>query len=36
MVLHCYPSFSFVRRSGDDDVESLIYFDALHACFSLL
>jgi hypothetical protein len=34
--LHCYTSFSFVPRNWDDDVESLMYFNTLHACFNLL
>jgi hypothetical protein len=31
MILHCYARYYFVQRSGDDDAESLTYFDALHA-----
>jgi hypothetical protein len=34
MVLHCYPFFSLMQRSWDDNAKSLMYFDSLHAYFS--
>jgi hypothetical protein len=34
MLLHCYSTTSFVQRSEDGDVESLLYFDSLYASCS--
>jgi hypothetical protein len=34
MVLYCYYISSFVWKSEDDDVESLTYFNTLHASYN--
>jgi hypothetical protein len=33
-VVHCYTINSFTKKSGDDDADSLKYFNALHASCS--
>jgi hypothetical protein len=35
-VVHCDTTYSSVKKSGDDDVESLMYFNTLHASCSFL
>jgi hypothetical protein len=32
--VHCYTINSSTKKSGDDDAESLKYFDASHASYS--
>jgi hypothetical protein len=32
MVVHCYTINSSTKKSGDDDSDSLKYFNTLHAC----
>jgi hypothetical protein len=33
-VVHCYTRNFFVKKSGDDDADSLKYFNAVHALCS--
>jgi hypothetical protein len=33
-VVHCYTTNSSAKKSGDNDAESLKYFDVLHASCS--
>jgi hypothetical protein len=36
MVVHCYTTNSFVKKSGDDDVDLLKYSHTLHASYNFL